>query len=193
MSRQEFECYQRKWETEGNVRKEKKLDLLFCTTYPHNTDPEEVREKLAKLNRDYSVRVSLEHQGVIAGVICELSVDEALSAGDIGIVESIVTAADNKLKPKGEKGLYYSLVTKYCAFHKPTAYCLFDHFASTALMAKGYWKPADIGCNKDQSLRCYPQYHHAIEVFRERSGYARYCFRAIDHYLWYKGKEIKGK
>lgn len=189
VSHKEFEWYQELWRgSKGNAAKEAELDALFREPRIQNTDPEKVKGKIEKLNAHYSVRVYRDHQEIMRDVICELDIDEALRAGDVGLVGRIVTKGGERIERKGgKKRLYYSFVTKYCAFHNPPEYCLFDRYARTALKTLTGWKLTDIGCRGYQ-LRCYPQYHHAMETFQQQAELTERSFRGIDHYLWFKGQ-----
>jgi hypothetical protein len=88
---------------------------------PRNVDAGEVSVKVAALNGLYAT--SIYGIAQMARHIVSLNIDDPLSSGraDPGLVERIA-----RLEQKGKVRRNYSFATKYCSFHRPDVYPIYD-------------------------------------------------------------------
>jgi hypothetical protein len=170
------------------------LSELF-THFPKNTELKHVLLKVASLNAFYStwIRASTSYSQTdekymptihdIARHIVDRNVDEALSRGDEAVVTDI---AEIKL---GMKIRYcYSFATKYCSFHQPDRYTIFD-----SRVTKYLWqlkKAGGISKFKQQVLWNYPDLKKIIDELRLRYQLQDFSYKKIDKFLYLEGGKL---
>ncbi|HEY4508462.1 MAG TPA: hypothetical protein VJJ55_02285 [Candidatus Paceibacterota bacterium] len=169
---------------------EKALTKLF-KDYPTNTDLEVVLIKMYALNDAY--RTSVYWPIDVAKNILEMPIDGDLSKGSHSAVTNI---ARKKGKQKFEfhtngrtiKREFYSFATKYCSFHEPDKYPLFDSNVKRALI---YFKQ---NCENfifnNADLTEYNKFVGIIQKFQETFDLQDVSFRDIDKYLYLVGREL---
>jgi hypothetical protein len=172
-----------RWERDEDCTKvEKALEKLFQNTFRLNTKLEEVLIKVCTLNKLYNTSI-LKSVITVAEHIVELKIDRRLEADDEDLVNEIAAVQFDD-KPMQ----YFSFATKYCSFHKPEAYPIYDRNACTALI---YFKEkCDASCFKAADLRRFPKYKKIVLEFQKAYGLTQFSFKELDHYLWYIGDEI---
>ena len=178
----EVDKYLNKWNRlENYVDQENALEKLFQGCCRNNTCIECVLLKVAALNTFYSTNVYSTYD--MAKHILSISdIDTRLKNGDLALVDEI---ADLKLKRKPRR--FYSFATKYCSFHNPNAYPIYDRHVDKVLH---YFMEKDqfIGrttCN----LKDYGTFVSVIQAFQKFYNLQNYNFKQIDKYLWQLGKE----
>lgn len=116
----EVRKYLHRWHEQGNEITDAALRKLF-DTMPRNVDVGEVSVKVAALNGLYATSI----YGIVqmARHIVSLNIDDPLSSGraDLDLVERIA-----RLEQKGKVRRNYSFATKYCSFHRPDVYPIYD-------------------------------------------------------------------
>lgn len=175
------------------------LDTLF-KKFHANDDVDAVYAKVALLNLLYSTMIVDDECFALAKGIAELDgLDDTLQDGCHTAVERIATAS-GRLRPvnKGEPWEHYSFATKYCSFHYPELYPIYDSNVDGELwerrICQGRLGKRDKGFHgfKRRQLKNYKEFRHIVGVFRAYYGVERLCLRKVDRYLWLKGKKMVG-
>ncbi len=170
------------------------LFRLF-THYPENTDPSQVLLKVVTLNSLYStlIRVNSQYSPTdskyaptvyeVARHIVELKIDDALGRGDDALVEKITN-----VKVAGRNHYYYSFATKYCSFHRPESYPIFDSRVKEYL-----WRPRNEGGLRrfqQQVLWNYTELKIIINELRDQYGLRDFSYKQIDAFLYLEGGKL---
>jgi hypothetical protein len=164
---------------------EKALALLV-DAYPTNDNLSQVLLKVVALNSLYSTRVLAVLK--LASQIAEQgsALDATLLAGSREAVELITRVGD------GDKGLtFYSFATKYCNWHRPNLYPIYDSRVDKylwSLKKQGVFQSEALSQRED--LRNYPQFCVVMTALREQFGLGSFTFKQIDKFLWSQGEAI---
>lgn len=168
------------------VCQEVALTKLF-QTYPNNTELEDVLLKCTVLNEFYSAGVLGIDLLKIAEHIVRLNIDSRLHDGKWDVVPDICSF-------KGRE--YYSFASKYCNWHNPQAYPIYDSYVDTVLWNlnlqndKQYFKTR---C----SLKEYETYGNVLKTIAKEYNLKTALdpansdivdFKILDKYLWLYGK-----
>jgi len=120
----------------------------------------------------------------MAWYIHKLDIDNSLKKGDINVVEKITKAYPKKR--------FYSFATKYCAFHEPKKYSLYDWYVAKILSE--YQKNDNFYKNKFtlEDLRIYSKFFSVINAFKSFYKLNKFSYKEIDKFLWQYAKEKFG-
>lgn len=164
----------------------KKLLGLF----PLNTDLDEIVLKVSTLNSLYGTNVY--DITAVARHILTKNVDHRIEVGDAQVVKIIAEVnignkIDNTVNEDSKVRNHYSFATKYCAWHNPDKYPIFDYYVQEILC--GY-RLRDQFCDFYQyNLWVYPTLKQIIDVFQERYNLTAFGYKDLDKFLWLAGKE----
>jgi hypothetical protein len=164
-----------------NALAEQTLAELF-QQYPRNDDLRHVLLKVIAVNSLYhtcvyaldAVARHIHAHGV--------EIDAALEAGSHEIVDTIA-----KVKVQGRVHNFFSFATKYCSWHQPEKYPIYDsrvdHYLWTLQLqtsfAKAFIHP---------HLWDYPKFHTIVVTFRDSHGLDAFSFKEIDKFLYLQGE-----
>ena len=157
--------------------------------YPHNTQPAQVLLKVTALNTLYSTQIPLYRESIptifeVARHIVNLDIDSDLKRGDDGLVSRL---AKIEIPPKKVR-FNYSFATKYCSWHNPNAYPIFDSRVYTYLCHLVNHGCLDRFIQKD--MWDYPTFKRTIEGFMGRNRLGRFTFKDIDKFLYLQGAMV---
>jgi hypothetical protein len=111
-----------------------------------------------------------------------MKIDKKLEAGEVSLVEDII----NKLPKR-----FYSFATKYCSFHKPEVFPIYDGRVNKAL---SYFKKEYGFCEfRKKDLKIYEKFVDILKEFKKKFRLDNYNFKELDKYLWQVGKELMAK
>ncbi len=163
---------------------ERVLVALFKDTFPLNSDLNQILIKVSTLNTLYSTQLR-NYAYPVAKHILNLKIDDRLKAGDLTLVNDIL----NTPLENGKIYHCYSFATKYCSFHRPDIYPIYDSYVDAALIhlasRDGFMDSSKIN-NKD-----YISYCAFIDAFRKHSKMDGLSLKEIDKYLWQIGYDLK--
>ena len=168
-----------------NAVTEKALAELFAA-YPGNDNPSHVLLKVAALNSLYATRILavLKLATHIAGQ--GAAIDAALASGSPEAVDSVARLSI------GEKDFtFYSFASKYCNWHQPNLYPVYDGRVDKylwALKKQGIFQTEAFSHRQD--LYSYPRFCLIVTAFREYFGLGEFTFKQIDKFLWSQGEAI---
>ena len=164
---------------------ENALGDLFAL-YPANDNSSHVLLKVVALNSLYSTRILAVLK--LAAHICEqgAKLDTALAAGLPEAVDSVAC-----VNIGGREFTFYSFATKYCNWHKPDLYPIYDSRVDKYLW---FLKRRDVflsdSFNAHEDLWSYPTFCKVMTAFRNEFGLGSFTFKQIDKYLWSQGQSI---
>jgi hypothetical protein len=158
---------------------ERTLDLLF-KQFPNNVELPHVLLKVVTLNGLYSTQIFAMQDVAHHIQECGAEVDSAFTAGSAEIVDKIARVT---IKATGKVRNNYSFATKYCSWHNPDVFPIWD-----ARVDRYLWRLQKqehfAGCLKRNSdLWEYPTFREAIANFRSFYGLAAFPYKQLDKYL----------
>ncbi len=176
----EVDRYLEIWrQTTNNEPFDSALKSLF-RVMPHNTDVGEVAVKLAALNGLYATNILAVNQ--VATHIASLDIDARLAAPEVdaSLIEDIA-----RVTLKGKVRRNYSFATKYCSFHRPDLYPIYDRLVRdvlNALLLQG--EAFDTFSRGERWHADYAIWNRSITKFRQHYRLEEFSLRDIDKYLW---------
>lgn len=156
------------------------LSKLF-KLLPRNDDLSEVLIKVIVLNKLYNTNILNLNR--VAEHIAALSIDKALSAGRIDVVQKIATVKFGR-----KKRHFYSFATKYCSWHFPEHFFIYDSFVDYVL-----WEYKNKFHFMDffrYEMKEYESYHKTLTNLITFFGLEGISKKKLDEFLWLKGKRI---
>jgi hypothetical protein len=148
---------------------------LLVNTFRQNRAIEEVLLKVAAINQLYNAGVRTTAIYSVAKLICKLDIDPKIVEGSLDVVNEIAYSII------GENDRY-AFATKYCHWHRPDAYPIYDSKAEAVLLT--YQRADGFAQFKKYDLRKYPLYKEVVEKFRNHYGLTGVSFRQLDKFLW---------
>ncbi|MCL4834549.1 MAG: hypothetical protein KJZ86_19065 [Caldilineaceae bacterium] len=163
----------------SQIAVDRALGKLF-RLFPTNTSLEDVLLKVVTLNSLYATGILATYR--VAEHIQQLQIDPLLQSGDPQAVAQIAQVRiGNKIRNN------YSFASKYCAWHNPRAYPIFDGFVEQMLWN---YQRQDSFCQfRRQDLREYKKFRQAIDEFCHYYHLTKFGYKEIDKFLWLAGKE----
>lgn len=158
-------------------------DAIQCLVrqFPQSRTLYEVLAKVCVINNLYSTGIAATFE--MAEHIIRKNVDDALTAGDIDVVDKI-----SYLTIGGRTRHNYSFATKYCAWHQPEHYPIFDNFVR--LMFIAYKDKDKFATFEGEGLRRYSEFKRVFCEFKNYYQLKEFSYRELDLFLWGYGKEL---
>jgi hypothetical protein len=163
------------------------LGALFAT-FPENSALRHVLLKVAALNSLYATNIFAVFQ--VAKHIHSLEIDPRLTAQDRTLVEDIawVHISANK------KRRNYSFATKYCSWHCPEVYPIYDSLVDGLLwryaVETSFFDMERVG--RSDFWVDYPTFVHILSAFKDYYSLQDVPIRQIDKFLWLYARELSG-
>lgn len=167
------------FEANGYGRTEKALDKLVAT-FPHNNDQVEVLLKAAAINNLYNTNIYDIY--TVAEHIWNLQIDDALQQQSVELIEAIAN-----VNIRGKNRRNYSFASKYCHFHRPEAYPIYDSIVERVLWT--YQTLDQFASFKRYELQQYHSYQQIMTQFQHYYHLNTFNLRELDHFLWLIGRE----
>jgi hypothetical protein len=176
----EAEC--RKFDSDASTKLGEEAIAQLREQFPRNTEVSHVLLKILVLNKVYSTRIDDMEVWPLARHIAGLGIDSLMDQGDAAAVIRIYKCANLRM--------YYSFATKFCSWHNPTAYPIYDRYTDVCLWA--YRKQDRFADFQRQDLGRYEKLVEIVSTFRHRYGLHCFTFRQMDKFLWRTGARILG-
>ena len=148
--------------------------------FPHNHDLEDVLLKVVVINSLYATNIYAIND--VAKRICELRIDSKLEQGSLDLVDELAI-----VNVRGKTRRNYSFASKYCSWHAPKIYPIYDSFVDQLLLA--YQKQDKFTVFKREELRQYAHYREVLDKFREHYELMQFGYKDLDKFLWLYGRE----
>lgn len=180
----EVQKYLGVWQGRNGEKIATALTTLF-REMPNNTDVGQVAVKVAALNGLYATGILAVVQ--MATHITELDIDARLARAttDAALIEDIA-----RFEIGGKVRRNYSFATKYCSFHRPDLYPIYDTLVAGVLntfLRQG--DAFDTFIPGEHWNTDYAVWYRSITKFRTHYGLEAFSLREIDKYLWTLAKE----
>jgi hypothetical protein len=165
---------------EENAATEEVLTWLF-RQLPQNIHESQILLKVAAINQLYFTNIF--DVGSVAKQIAKLDIDSKLDAGSLELVDTIarVRLGENK------QFMFRSFASKYCSWHRPEGYAIYDSRARECLWA--YKRQFNLSFARD-SLWEYIPFFDAVKEFRDRFDLHPLSFKQLDKFLYQEGKAL---
>lgn len=154
------------------LEQEYALNSLFQNYYQNN-NLQNVLLKVSCLNDFYSTHIIDIFS--VAKVIYEMNIDKMLFEGDLNLVNLMSDELRNKTNRRE-----YVFATKYCSFHRPEIYPIYDSKNDKVL--KEYKK--DLNIEQVKLDENYFDYVKTINKYREIFGLESFSYKQIDRFNW---------
>jgi hypothetical protein len=167
--------------------KEAALKELFGI-YPKNNTPWQVLLKVVAVNQLYATFIFYEALGNLAHYICDKKIDSEL---EVGSPEAVIKIASAPVGLKGEDRSTYSFATKYCSWHRPDKYAIYDGFVHRYLWDLHKQKSFSESLRKQANLLDYRRFISIVNDFQHSCGLESFTFKEIDKFLWQTEKDAE--
>lgn len=149
--------------------------------YPDNQNLRDILIKATILNSLYNTNIYAIVR--VAKHILKKNIDDKLREGSPELVDEIThIEIDRKIRNN------YSFASKYCHWHQPEMYPLYDSYVDNLLWQ--YQKQDKFMVFKQTELRQYPRYKQIIEAFKSHYGLSQFKSKDLDKFLWGYGKVL---
>jgi len=170
----------------NNLIVKQALSELFSLFVP-NTNLPHVLLKVVTLNRLYSTQI-LAVMDVARHIHDNAkNIDSALSAGSHEIVDKIA-----KVTIQGKVYNFFSFATKYCSWHNPKSYPIYDSRVDKYLWSLRKQERFTEDPFAHDELWDYPKFLQIMSSFRDHYGLGSFTFKEIDKFLWLEGEGPTG-
>ncbi|HMN00298.1 MAG TPA: hypothetical protein PKC99_14915 [Anaerolineales bacterium] len=149
--------------------------------FPNNYDLEDVLLKVVTINSLYATNIYAVVD--VAKHISKLQIDSALAQGSLEIVDKIA-----RVEVRGRIRRNYSFASKYCSWHAPHIYPIYDSLVDKLLWA--YKEQENFAAFKREELLEYPRYREILDKFREYYALKQFGYKDLDKFLWLYGREM---
>ena len=155
---------------------EKVLADIF-TKYPNNTTLAEVILKVNLLNAFYSTGI-LDVDTVARHIVTQ-HVDTDIQNGNVAVIDKIA-----RVKHNGKCWNHFSFATKYCSFHQPQKFPIFDSFIAecfSQLSKNNYFQKE---FSKNTIRNDYSDFKKFYDEFMTKQPALPQDYKEVDRYLW---------
>jgi hypothetical protein len=170
---------------EQNKVLEESLRRLFAH-FRGNAQIEDVYLKVTALNALYGTQIPVYSERIpdiqdVANLIAECGIDGDLEQGSDQVVAQIAN-----VEVPGKASRYnYSFATKYCSWHRPEFYPIFDSRVNEYLWHLRRHKI--LNQFHREELWDYPELKGIITEFQNKFGLGAFTFKQIDKFLYEQG------
>ena len=144
-------------------------------TFLRNDRIEEVLLKVSVLNSLYSTSILALYK--VAAHIHGLQIDTKLAQQSLDVVEEIAQISIN-----GKTRRNYSFASKYCSWHAPDFYPIYDGYVGGLLWA--YQQQDRFANFRLEELKNYTQYKAVHNQFSQHYGLMTFTAKQVDKFLW---------
>lgn len=166
---------------QGNAALTDEALRRLVAAFPKNDDVAAVLLKATAINALYATNIYAIFQ--VARHICALNIDPKLAQGSLDVIDEIAV-----ITLKGKRKRNYSFATKYCSWHRPEVYPIFDSYVERLLWA--YRQQDRFAEFKRGEMWHYPRYVEVIKQFRTQYDLSEFCLKELDKFLWQYGMEV---
>ena len=152
--------------------------------FPRNADLRHVLLKVLALNKLYSTMIrDIDVETVakhIVGLANDKHLDQLLDQGSLEAVFLITDCPDLKQ--------YLSFATKFCSWHNPAAYPIYD--ANVRECLSSYGKQEQFAQFRNEDLWYYGKLFAMVVAFRNYYGLDSMTFKQLDKFMYRMGGQI---
>lgn len=175
-SKKDAEWFIKTWREVGKFSAPVDAMFKICQQYPNNNNLEEVLIKCAVIDNYSSTNVFDLYK--MADHIVGKHIDEKLKNGDYTVVYDI-----SQVVIGGNIRNFYSFATKYCHYHNPDCFAIYDSYVAKALCSF----PDNDGITVDDLRNHYDAFIDVLNEFNHHYV-LNLSFDDLDKYLWRLGR-----
>lgn len=161
---------------------------------PSNTDKKQVWLKCTVLNSMYSTNLKGAFNPMVDKILSVDNIDMLLAEGNMEVVDNIANVSF-MFRDFVRQSEFTSFASKYCHFHNPSAYPIFDRHVRRMLYFINIQHPF----YQNLTLGRMEDYHYFkevvdtfIDIFLNDNG-KLVSYKDFDRYIWTWAKTILGK
>jgi hypothetical protein len=166
-----------------NELTEHTLEELF-RQYPDNSDVRHVLLKVVAVNSLYHTCIFALDTVARHIHLNHKQIDAALAAGSPEVIDIIA-----RVKVNNKIYNFFSFATKFCSWHNPTAYPIYDAHVDHYLWA--LQKQGHFASFLHPDLWNYPKFVQIMTAFRDVHKLSAFTFKEIDKFLFLEGAPAK--
>jgi len=155
----------------------------LVNAFPGNIELSDVLLKVAALNSLYATNIYAIYP--VAQHIVSLQIDDRLAEQDLTLVHDIA-----RIEIAGKWRFNYSFASKYCAWHAPECYAIYDSYVDWLLWRYQLEEQFFRGGFKRYELRNYPKFMSIILAFKAHFRLQGVTIKEIDNFLWLYGQGV---
>ncbi len=158
--------------------------------FPDNSNPVEVLTKTKVLNLLYSTQIRAVD--AVARHICRLAIDQHLFFFNDYLFYEIST-----IKLKSQTRHNFSFASKYCHWHNPTAYPIYDSNVEECLWRYRKQPGAFDDMLKERGIKFprsgydYPEFVRIVNAFRDAYHLNAFTYKQLDKLLFSRGRSLR--
>jgi hypothetical protein len=160
---------------------ERVLSRVFLN-HPFNNTIEDVLIKVVILNALYNTNILAVME--MARHILDLKVDDDLAIAAPQLVDRI---ANIRIRNKTRRN--YSFATKYCNWHRPEDYPIYDGYVERLLL--DYQRRYSFANFTKADIQDYLKYKAILTAFKVQFKLNDLSFKQIDKFLWWTSKNLE--
>ena len=172
---------------------QEELLQFLVKKFPDHKTKDAVEVKVKLLNLFYSTGIQATN-AMADNIVNIKEIDSRLMKGDISLIKEIAT-----LNLKENTRYNYSFATKYCAYHQPELYPIYDSIVAetlTSFFEKGLLPKykltskrsvGDKTLTKGEFAKKLKEYDFFVAVYRyfmEQYDLLAFSYRQVDSYIW---------
>ena len=166
-------------DTPGYFITDRALFKLFGL-FPRNDTLDEVLLKATTLNSLYGTNILAIY--TVAEHIHSCHIDHKINNFDMSVVEEIAT-----ITIRGKVRRNYSFASKYCSFHYPEVFPIYDYFVDH-LLWQYQQRDSFSHFRRYELFQSYSLYKRVMEDFRNYYNLSSLSLKEVDKFLWLCGK-----
>jgi hypothetical protein len=148
--------------------------------FPKNSRVAHVLLKVVVLNELYKPRVRAIDLKPLASHIAGLGIDGLLAVGS-------PNAADLIMRCPAVTSQYFSFASKYCSWHNPAAYPIYDSNVEDCLW---WYRIHDGFTTYRRDSYGYPEFLRIVTAYRNHYGLSSFAFKQLDKFLLNQGYQL---
>lgn len=152
---------------------------MLIDAFPNNTDLRHVLLKVTAINALYNTQIHGLYR--VAEHVFERSIDNRLAAADLGVIDAIAI-----VDFRGKTRNNYSFATKFCSWHRPDLFPIWDSRVERCL--RGYQRQDRFDVFTESDLWQYARFRTVIESFRRHYQLGAFSLKDIDKFLYQQGQ-----
>jgi len=182
-------CCRKFYDIEGTREADQAVKMVF-DHWPGNTHQEQVLIKVVVLNSLYNTALYAVEVVEMAKHIVKQGVDSKFSQGDPTVVEDIRKGHEISRGKTNKEWNFYSFATKYCHWHVPSRYVMYDTNLDKALRELNklleFCRPFS-----SRELGQYSTLKEVIDSLAATLTLTSWDYKTLDQALWVYGRYLK--
>jgi hypothetical protein len=158
----------------------------MLAVFPSNSYLPDVIAKVGLIKTLYATPI-YDVFGIAERICAYREFDSLIANGDPKAVEVIRHGHQIKNRSTGKEWDFYSFATKYCSFHNPALYPIYDNMVAGLLLELNHEHAWDAAMRR-RDLQDYPSYRRLVDAVASFSGLSSASYKDLD-----KGLRILAK